>query len=215
MSAEDTWVQPDWWGPPTGWIGGALPLTIVVAWSEAGAIMVEDATVYPTGIGFELRALLRPEPFPTFEPGEIGSVPPDPSEVDGFSAVSSFVDAGDYEPPEVATDRVRFGFEFSDGRRVDREASVCGPGDFTILDFQEGKNVAPDPAVNAVLNFSNGGGSPDSLRENRFLWPLPKGDLQLFASWPDAELPEQRATIEASTVAEALSRGRDAFGRRV
>lgn len=218
MSGEaDRWVQPDWWGPPAGWIGGALPSTIVVALSEAGAILVENATVYPTGIGFELRALLRPEPLPTFEPGEIRSTTSETSatgEPDNFSAVSSFVHAGDYEPPEVATDRVRFGFEFADGRRVEREASVCGPGDFTILAFQEGKAVAPDPTVNAVLNFSNGGGSPDSLRENRFLWPLPEGDLELFASWPDADLAEQRATIEARTVAEALSRSRDVFDGR-
>lgn len=84
--------------------------------------------------------------------------PSDAAEAPGLSI--GFVEPpADFELPEMPADRVRFGVEFEDGRRAERDAPVGGPGDFTILAFQEGKPVHPDPATNVVLNWSSGSSS--------------------------------------------------------
>jgi len=203
---NEEWVPPDWWGPPDGWVGGVLPFDLVVAQNEAGAILAEDITVYPTGIGFELRALLRPQPMIVPEPTSTGeSVETDAIEAPGLSIGEVDV-AADFERNEMPTDRVCLGVEFEDGRRAERNDPVGGPGDFTILAFQEGRPVHPDPTVNVVLNWSSGGGSPDALRESSFIWPLPTGSLRLFGSWVDAGLIEQSARIDHAVIEEALGR---------
>jgi hypothetical protein len=171
----------DWSGPPPGWIGGLLPTVLVVARNEAAAIMVEDVAVYPTGIGFTLRALMRPADGERIRSGS-------PSE------------------------RVAFGVEFDDGRRAERFEPVGGPGDFSFIAHYEGKDVAPDPSVNVLLGMSGGSSSPGSIKERRFIWPLPPGDLRLFGSWPDADLTEQSIDLSADLIAAARARARDVFG---
>lgn len=203
---NDEWVQPDWWGPPDGWVGGVLPFDLVVAQSDAGAILAEDITVYPTGIGFELRALLRPEPIVVPEP-TLSVESPATEEIEAAELSIGEVDApADFEREVMPTDRVCLAIEFEDGRRAERNDPVGGPGDFTILAFQEGRPVHPDPAVNVVLNWSSGGGSPDSLRESSFIWPLPTGSLRFMGSWVDAGLLEQSVLIDHAVIEEALGR---------
>ena len=41
---------PDWYGPPEGVLGGVVPLELLLARSEKAAVVIESATVYPTGI---------------------------------------------------------------------------------------------------------------------------------------------------------------------
>lgn len=204
-------VLPDWWGPPDGWVGGQLPFDLVVARSDAGAIIAEDIAVYPTGIGFELRALLRPAPISVPEQTiEMETPPSEPVE----ALVSSVVlvdEPAEFERTETPVDRVRFGVEFEDGRRAVQNAPVGGPGDFTILGFQEGKPVLPDPATNVVLNWTSGSSSPDSMRKSSFIWPLPVGDLRFIGSWVDAGLAEQIVVLDHAAIEEALGRARPAW----
>lgn len=118
----------------------------------------------------------------------------------------------DWEPPELPADRVAFGVEFEDGRRATRAEPLGGPaGDFSFRAHYEEKDVAPDPAANAILNFIGGGGSSDSIAENMFVWPLPRGDLRLFGSWSDAEMEEHGVVLPAEMIAEALARARRVF----
>jgi hypothetical protein len=208
---------PDWWGSPAGWIGGFVPRTFVVARNEAAAILVEDVDVYPTGISLRLRALMRPAPRPIIRPPEPSPTPTEPAEPDASESERLHVgiveveEPADLTPPEVPSDRVVFGFEFDDGRRAERSDPIGGPGSFSFMDHYEGKDVAPNPATEVILNIISGGSSPDSLHENTFIWPLPPGDLRLFGAWPDADLPEQSVLLPADLIATARARARNVF----
>ncbi len=216
MSTEE-WVQPEWWGPLPDWVGGLLAEDVVVGRSEAGVVYLKELTVYPNGIGFELCARLRgedpPEPPPDPEPPQplrILSEDSEPRLSVGMVAMTEEEEEGLTNEP-LPTDRVRLAVEFADGRRAGRDAPVGGPGDFSIRAFQEGEPVAPDPRANAVLKFSSGGGSPDSLSEHLFLWPLPEGGLSFSCEWEDAAIGEQRVTIPAEDLREARERAHQAW----
>jgi hypothetical protein len=204
---------PEWWGAPPGWIGGVVPGPLVVARNAKAVILAEAIVVYPTGIGMRLRAMMRPAPRPVMKPPKPrppGDLAKDPPRV-GISLVEAAPDEN-WEPPESPADRIDFGVEFEDGRRATRAEQLGGPaGDFSFRAHYEEKDVAPDPAVNAILNFINGGGSSDSIAENMFVWPLPRGNLSLFGSWSDAAMGEHVVELKAETIAGALARARRVF----
>jgi hypothetical protein len=218
MSGRARREVPEWWGSPAGWIGGFVPRTFVVARNEAAAILVGGVEVYPTGIGLSLRAMMRPAPRPVIPPPEPAAAAaedagPDAGEDEGLGLAFLQVEApADRTRPEMPSDRVVFGVEFDDGRRAERADPIGGGGDFTFFAHYEGKDVAPDPVTNVILNTINGSGSSDSISENAFVWPLPPGDLRLFGAWTDADLPEQSVSLSADVIAAARARARDAFG---
>jgi hypothetical protein len=43
---------PEWYGPPQGVLGGVVPLELLLARSDKAAVVIESATVYPTGMEF-------------------------------------------------------------------------------------------------------------------------------------------------------------------
>jgi hypothetical protein len=213
MSSGDGRVRPDWRGPPEGWFGGVLPTTPLVARNPRGAITVEDIAVYPTGLGFDLRVILRPPPAPSRPEPRKPSPPADEQFLDGPPSVSVYVAARptpdeDWEPPVNIAERARFGVEFEDGRRAWSDDPVGGPGGFTIREFQEGKPGAPDPEVNVVLNCSGGSSGPEFMHRRYFVWPLPVGAIKLFGSWPDIGLEEESAELDARLIADGLARAR-------
>jgi hypothetical protein len=106
------------------------------------------------------------------------------------------------------TERVRFGAELEDGRRASSDDPVGGPGGFTILAFQEGKPVAPDPEVNVVLKSSGGSSGPEFMHQRYFLWPLPVGAVRFFGSWPNIVLEEQSVELDPAAIADGLARAR-------
>jgi hypothetical protein len=204
---------PEWWGAPSGWIGGVIPGTVVVARNAKAVILAEAMVVYPTGIGMRLRAMLRPAPRPVIQarkPRSTADAAKEPPLLNA-SIYAAAVDK-DWEPPELPADRVAFGVEFEDGRRATRAEQLGGPaGDFSFRAHYEEKDVAPDPAVNVILNCIGGGGSSDSIAEKMFVWPLPRGDLRLFGSWSDADMREQVVELRAGVISDALTRARRVF----
>jgi hypothetical protein len=184
----DEWSQPEWWGPPIGWVGGVVPAELVLGKSDSAAVVVTYLSAYPTGVAFQLRALRRPsEAF-------------DSSEKE-WSAQSG--EAG----ISLVGNQLHFGVEFEDGRRAERSSPVGGPGDFTIMAFQEGKPVTPSSTANIVLNGRGGGSGPDGLVEDRFVWPLPPGGpLAFFCEWSAVGIPECRVELEEGVWREAVAR---------
>jgi hypothetical protein len=209
--SEDRWVQPEWWGPPEGWFGGVLPVAPVVGRNSRGAIFVDNLTVYPSGLAFDLQVILRPRPAPTLEDVRPTAPPGDDPVPDTPLSLSVYtvrVEDEDWEAPVNVTERVRFGAEFRDGRRAASGAPVGGPGGFTILEFQEGKPVAPDPEVNMVLHSTGGSSGPEFMRSRYFLWPLPVDGVRFFGSWPDVLLEEDSVELDSATIADGLARAR-------
>jgi hypothetical protein len=208
---DDRWVQPEWRRPPEGWLGGVLPVAPVVARNSRGAIFVTDLAVYPTGLAFDLRVILRPAPAPSPEAVR-PQVPPDDDRVrDRPSSLSTYVvevQDENWEAPVNITERARLGAELEDGRRAFSDDPVGGPGGFTIPAFQEGKPVAPDPDLNVVLNSSGGSSGPEFMRARYFLWPLPVGGVRFFGSWPDIGLEEESVDLDPTAIADGLTRAR-------
>lgn len=215
MNAETRgggWIQPDWWGPPRRWIGGSLPLEPVIARSHHGVVCIENIRVYPTGLSFRLQARSRPGERPVdtamWHRGSDAADTTPSTEVAGNGTLRS---------PQVrdalTLDTVGFGVEFHDGRQPRIDAPVAGPAAFTILDFQHGKRVALNPTENAILNFAGASSGPGCQSSVGFLWPLPIGGLRVFASWPEASLPEDSVFIEREQLSDALSRATDLPGR--
>ena len=50
---------PEWCGPPQGVLGGVVPLELLLARSEKTAVVIESATVYPTGLEFVIDVRWR------------------------------------------------------------------------------------------------------------------------------------------------------------
>lgn len=208
---DDRWVQPDWWGPPAGWLGGVLSVAPVVARNPRGAIFVTDLAVYPTGLAFDMRVILRPAPAAALHTVRPEAPPADDRVRERPSALSTYIAQApdeDWEPPMNVTERARLGVELEDGRRAFSDDPVGGPGGFTILAFHEGKQVAPDPEANVVLKSSGGSSGPEFMHRRYFLWPLPVGGVRFFGSWPDIGLEEESADLDPTAIADGLARAR-------
>jgi len=95
---------PDWVSPPEWTAPGVVALELVLAQTDAGAVLMDVARVWPTGVEFEVRLLARGD----LE--ERGFGPPMPH---GFPG-----------------DDLRFGLQFADGRRVTNlTEGFAGPED--------------------------------------------------------------------------------------
>ena len=51
--------QPEWFGPPENVVGVVVPLEVTLARTDELALVLRGATVYPTGVQFDLPLLLR------------------------------------------------------------------------------------------------------------------------------------------------------------
>jgi hypothetical protein len=50
---------PEWYGSPRGVLGGVVPLELLLARSDKAAVVIESATVYPTGMEFVIDVRWR------------------------------------------------------------------------------------------------------------------------------------------------------------
>jgi hypothetical protein len=212
VSDDGNWTQPKWWGPPSGWFGGVIPRELVLGLSDTAAVMVTHLSVYPTGVAFRLRAFKRPAVPAARIPNPVDQFPIEDSPKIGSgefrdAADESLIGQSSWEEESSLMDQLKFAVEFEDGRRAERSAPVGGPGDFTIIAFQEGKAVAPDPIESIVLNGRSSSSGPDELVEDRFVWPLPlSGSLAFSCCWSAVGIPERRVELGEAIWREALER---------
>jgi hypothetical protein len=161
-------------GPSSNVLGVAVPLRLVLARTEDVAVAVVDATAYPTGLEFriavrrrggEANAMEEP-PFP-FHPRLRGR------EI----------------PPEL----LRFGVQFSDGRKA------TSLGRFPRRPDEE----PSDP----VLLPRGGGGGGGQWDFGCWLYPLPPpGSLTFVCEWPSEGIELTRVEIDASLVLDVAER---------
>lgn len=96
-------------------------------------------------------------------------------------------------PPEL----LRFGVEFSDGRRA------------TNID-----EFDTDPARSGgpVLRAGGGSGGGGDWRQTQWVWPLPSpGVLSLVCEWPALDIPLTRTDLDAQVILEAATRAQVIF----
>lgn len=176
--------RPPWFGPPEEELGAVVPLALVVGRSERGVVAASQATVYSTGVTFDVLALAR-----NLTDGQASRM---------FHEQHVFED--DDEPPAAF---LRLGLELPNGERV---SNLGGRRPHRAFMNPE---QAPDGAV--LLPHGGGGGSSSggrvAMRPGFWLWPLPQpGTIRVFCEWPFVDIPLSTAEIDGATIAGAADR---------
>ena len=177
--------MPPWFGHPDDELGAVVPLGLVVGRSEGGVVALPHATVYSTGVAFDIVAIAR-----------------------GLSEARSsrlFYDQhgpfeeGEEPPPGF----LRIGLELPDGERV---SNLVGRRSRSL-------HMKPDeqPEGSVFIEHGGGGGSGGdgrvTLRPAFWLWPLPdRGTIQVFCEWPVVEIPLSTIQVDGAVLAAAAAR---------
>jgi hypothetical protein len=166
---------------PARWVGGVVPVELVIARSDEAAVVASRVSAYPDGFELTLVSFLS------------SSVKPRRRR--NLHHPMMWHDTG--EPGEPLPDELlRFGLQWPDGGRA------------TNLDgWGRSWPDATEPAHG--LESRGGSGSGHEYAEEFWAWPLPAdGSLGLLVEWPAFGIGETRSTIEASLFVAAADRAR-------
>ena len=182
--AEHLPARMPWFGRPEDELGAVVPLGVVVGRSEKGVVAVEHATVYSTGLTFDVVAAAR------------GLSDPQSSRL--FHEQHVFD-----EEEEPAPGFLRIGLELPGGARVSNLGGRMHRRRFLKPDEQ--------PEGPVFLGHGGGGGSSGggrvSMRPEFWLWPLPEpGLIRVFCEWPLVEIPLSTAEIDGGEFRAAAER---------
>jgi hypothetical protein len=156
--------------PPDNELGVAVPIRLLLAKPDMLALAVTEVVAYSTGFAFRLVFKLHH----------------DAKDIDPHQMMMQFRPMGGDE------DRLRFGIEFSDGRK----ATNLGPR----------RPPEEPPAINLVMG-GGGGGSGSGWSYAQWVYPLPpEGPVTLAIAWPHFDIPEKTVEFDASPIIEAATR---------
>ena len=162
--------QPPWFGPPTNELGVGVPVRITLVRTQSLALGVGDVVAYTTG--FMLRLALRVRPGGDEDPR------------------TAFMQLHP-RPGTPSEEILRFGVEFSDGRR----AAGFGPG--------RPPPVGDAPPI-SLMRRGGGGGGDGAFDTSYWVFPLPPpGPLTLAAEWPARGITLVTQQIDGTAIAEA------------
>lgn len=167
---------------PGPWVGGVLPVEVVVGLSNSAAVVAGRIIAYPDGFRIEVTTYLhRSVRIPDGPPWHLGLM-------------------GHRVPGQgrgVPDEMLRFGLAWPDGRQA------------TNLDDWD-RWPPPEPEESGHgLEINGGGGSQNEFRADCWAWPVPgPGDLQVVVAWPAYGIAETRTTLDGAAIAEAAARAR-------
>jgi hypothetical protein len=167
--------------PQSVFLGGVVPLELLIARSATAAVAVRSIVAYPDGFEFVLSAWMR-RPVRQRRRGRMyRPLLIDPMDLDGDG--------------EIPDEFLRFGFEFPDGARVTNVDA--GPWE-----------MSPDATEPMHGMESHSGGGSDSHYEQTFwAWPIPSlGKLTIVCEWPAHNIVETRVEVESSLIGDAAAR---------
>jgi hypothetical protein len=167
-----------WLGPPDNVLGVSVPVEpLLLARTDAVAVSLGGFLAYPTGMEFTLAARRR-----LLE-----------EEDDWFGQQLHLRHRRGREVPPAF---LRFGVEFSDGRK----ATNVG-GWHVRFDPRE------EPPDEPVLIDRGGGGGGTRFDQGYWLWPLPPpGRLGFVTEWPSEGVALTRVDVDAAAILEASAR---------
>jgi hypothetical protein len=165
-----------WTGPPENELGEATPLRAVLVKRADLAIALVELVAYSRGIGG--RFIIRRR---------------DGEPRDGFShPMHLMMRRGLAGATELPPELLRFGVEFSDGRRAT-----------TIERFRGPREQPPE----IVLMQRGGGGGGGSWEFGFWIWPLPPaGPLTFAVEWPAEGVELTTCEVDAAPILEAAAR---------
>jgi hypothetical protein len=163
---------------PGPWVGGVVPLELVVAKSDMAAITVESLTVFPDGFSFILHGSLHRFTDPSNRLVAWHD-----------QSMGRGTEAGKPVPPDF----LRVGLVWPGGVRV------------TNLDrWGLGAEVSK-AAYGFEVDHSSSSGRKRT--DEYWAWPVPKdGILTIVVSWPAFRIQETKVEVEASLLASAAHR---------
>jgi hypothetical protein len=181
-------VERPWWQPPRNELGVSTGLRLALARTEDLVVALIDAVAYSTGLTFTLAVVRRGASEPFFG---------DPLEdAFGHGHFGPRRQPGQELPPEL----LRFGVQFSDGRKATTLDS--GGSVFTLLASDE--EAEPE---GPILSPRGGNADGDGWELGFWLWPLPPpGPLALVVEWPANGIELTRHEVPAEPLLEAGSR---------
>src|SRR5579884_187066 len=174
--------QP-WHGPPDNVAGRTVALNLVLGRSDKATFWIASATVYAEGFEFDVELRHRLDEGAVEHPFFMHHPRRRRPQTEGL----------------LDPDLVRFGIEFSDGRKATNLGSRPPfplPGD------------DPDtPPEGPVLSPSRGGGGGGGRWHHGFwAWPLPpEGTLAFVCEWPIADIAETRSEIDSALIRDAAA----------
>jgi hypothetical protein len=173
-----------------------LPLRLVLARTDDVAVAVVGGTAYSTGVELRLAVRRQPKKY---------------SELDDDD-MDAFFEGDSFEPPfghphrrmrrgsELSPEILRFGVQFSDGRKVTTVGGVF-PWDYGADEDDE--KEPPEP----VLMPGRGGGGNGNWEFEFWLWPMPPpGPLVFVVEWPAKNIELTRHEVDAALFREAAAK---------
>jgi len=162
-------------GPPDNELGVSVGIRLVLVRRDDLAVALVDLVAYSSGVGGRVSVRRKgPHDGPPFM---------HPMHQMGGRGLG----AGNELPPEL----LRFGVEYSDGRRA------------TTLERPHRPGEEPD----IVLLRRGGGGGNGSYEFGFWLWPLPPvGPITFAAEWPASGVELTKADVDAAPILEAAPR---------
>ena len=146
-----------------------MPVRLLLARTDEFALGLADVVAYSTG--FSLRLALRLHPKSELEPRVL--MP----QLHGFG-------------PRSGDDQLRFGVEFSDGRKATNLGARRPP-------HEEEPEISLVPA-------GGGGGGGKSFNVGYWVYPLPSpGPVTVAAEWPTRKVRETRHELDGDSIIEA------------
>ncbi len=184
-NAAEVSFRPTWSGPPEDVLGRAVPLGVVLARSERGAVGLSHGIAYPNGITLEFVALARG--------------------LSRLQANTLFHEQHMVEGDELPAGLLRVGIELPDGRRVSNLGSWHARQEITGDGDPEGPLLLP---TSGGSGMTDGGGVV--MHPSYWLWPLPeRGKLRITCEWPIVEIPLTTTEIDASRLVDAAAKSVD------
>jgi hypothetical protein len=176
--------QPEWFGPPSDVLPGVVPVELVLGRSETAVVMLTGMRAFPRGLGMTLgvrtRVLSR-----------------------GFQLHEEVFDGPHRHDRDESwrRDRLRWGFEFADGRRA------------TNVDAWPDFEGADTPPGRPVLTGGGGGGGDRSVDRDYWLWPLPPGGtLTIVCEWRQLGIETTTTVVDADQIVAAAARAQTVWG---
>lgn len=171
--------QPEWLSAPDDVLPGVVPVELVIGRSQQAAVMLTGMWAFPAGVAMTLHVRTRVFLGRRFD-------------------LHEEVFDGPYRHDQDEAwwrDRFKWGFEFSDGRRV------------TSVDPWPASFDPQDVPDRPVLAGGGGGGGDRSVRRDYWLWPLPpRGTLTVVCQWPTLGIGPTTSLIDADQIHAAANR---------
>ena len=160
---------PPWHAAPENELGVSVPVRLLLARTGEFALGLADVVAYSTG--FSLRLALRLHPKSELEPRVL--MP----QLHGFG-------------PRSGDDQLRFGVEFSDGRRATNLGARRPPHE-------------QEPEI-SLVPAGGGGGGGKSFNVGYWAYPLPSpGPVTVAVEWPARMVRETRHELDGDAIVEA------------